>query len=93
MIAFIAIFLASLLDPLALVFGIGLGFWLKSYWKGAAVGAVAYLTLMLLIPGIPTFPVAVLARLAAGATLGLIGAGIGKWIRAEKKPDPNPPES
>jgi uncharacterized membrane protein YjjB (DUF3815 family) len=93
MIAFIAIFLASLLDPIALLLCIGLGFGLKSYWKSAAAGAIAYMALMLLIPGMPTFPVAVLARLAAGAALGLIGAALGKWIKAAKKPEANPPQS
>lgn len=92
MIALIAIFIASLLDPIAIVLGIGIGFWLKTYWKAAAAGAVAYLVLMLLIPGVPTFPIAVIARLAAGAVLGLIGAALGKWIRTEKKPEENPPQ-
>lgn len=93
MIPFLAIFVASLLDPIALVIGLGLGFWLRSYWKAAAVGAATYLILMLLIPGIPTFPVAAAARLAAGATLGLVGAALGKWVRSEKKSEPNTPQS
>lgn len=93
MIALIAIFIASLLDPIAIVLGVGIGFWLKSYWKAAVVGAIAYLVLMLLIPGVPSFPIAVIARLAAGATLGLLGAALGKWIRAEKKPESNTPQS
>lgn len=91
MITFLAIFLASLLDPIAVLLGVGLGFGLRSYWKGAA-GAAAYLVLMLLIPGVPVFPVAVIARLAAGATLGLIGAALGKWIRTGKKSEPPPPQ-
>ena len=86
MIAFVAIFLASLLDPVALLIGIGLGFFLKSYWKGAAAGAITYLLLMLLIPGVPMFPVAMIARLCAGATLGIIGAALAKWIRSTKEP-------
>lgn len=93
MIQFIAIFLASLLDPIALLLCLGLGFGLKSYWKGAVAGALAYLALMLLIPGVPTFPVAILARLAAGATLGFVGAVLRKWIRPEKKPKPTSPET
>lgn len=92
MIALIAIFLASLLDPIAIMLGVGIGFGLKSYWKGAAAGAVAYLVLMLLIPGVPTFPIAVIARLAAGATLGVIGAALGKWIRSGKKTEENTPQ-
>lgn len=93
MIALIAIFIASLLDPIAIVLGVGIGFLLKSYWKAAAIGAAAYLVLMLLIPGVPTFPVAVIARLAAGATLGLLGAALGKWVRSGKKSEANPPPS
>ncbi|MDP9511370.1 hypothetical protein Q7O56_20235 [Pseudomonas protegens] len=92
MITFLAIFLASLLDPIAVLLGVGLGFGLTSYWKGAAAGATTYLALMLLIPGVTVFPVAVIARLAAGATLGLIGAALGKWIRAGKKSETPPPQ-
>lgn len=92
MIALIAIFIASLLDPIAIVLGVGIGIWLKSYWKAAAAGAAAYLLLMLLIPGVPTFPIAVIARMAAGATLGLLGAALGKWIQSSKKPEPTPPQ-
>ena len=93
MIALIAIFIASLLDPIAIVLGVGIGFWLKSYWKAALAGATAYLVLMWLIPGVPTFPIAVIARLAAGATLGLLGAALGKWVRSGKKPEATPPQS
>ncbi len=92
MIALIAIFVASLLDPIAIVLGVGVGFWLKSYWKAALAGAVAYVVLMLLIPGVPSFPIAVIARLAAGATLGLLGAALGKWIRSSKNPEATPPQ-
>lgn len=93
MIALVAIFIASLLDPIAIVLGGGMGFWLKSYWKAAAAGAVAYLVLMLLIPGVPTFPIAVIARLAAGATLGVLGAALGKWAKSGKKSEDTTPHS
>ncbi|QLG95300.1 hypothetical protein HZF02_26665 [Pseudomonas yamanorum] len=93
MTVLLAFFLASLLDPFALIICLGLGFFLKSYWKGAVAGAIAYLLLILVIPGIRIYALVVVSKLLAGALLGLIGTGLGKWVRTDKKPKPEHPES
>lgn len=85
MIPFLAVFLASLLDPIAIVLCVGLGFFLKSYWKGATAGAVIHLAVVLLIPGIRIYALVVICKLLSGAVLGLLGAKLGKWRSAKKE--------
>lgn len=87
MIAFLAHYLASLLDPIALVLCAGLGFLFKSFWKAAAAGALAYVALILLIPGIHALPIVLAGKLCAGATFGIVGAALGRWLRPAPKPE------
>lgn len=87
MIAFLAYYLASLLDPIALVLCAGIGFLFKSFWKGVAAGAVAYVALILLMPGIHATPVVIIGKLCAGATFGLIGVALGRWLRPVRRPE------
>ena len=85
MIPFLAVLIASFLDPIAVVLCVGLGFFLKSYWKGAAAGAVCHLAVVLLIPGIRIYALVVVCKLLSGAALGLIGAKLGKWVSAKNE--------
>jgi len=87
MIAFLAHYLASLLDPIALVLCAGLGFLLRSLWKSTAVGALAYVALVLLMPGIHATTIVIISKLIAGATFGLIGWAMARWIRPTPKAD------
>ncbi|WP_060613326.1 hypothetical protein [Pseudomonas brassicacearum] len=87
MIAFLAHYLASLLDPIALVLCAGIGFIFKSFWKGTAAGAAAYIALILLMPGIHPTPIIIISKACAGATFGLIGVALGRWLRPTPKPE------
>lgn len=87
MITFLAFLVAALLDPLALVVCVGLGVYLKSYWKSALAGAIAYLVLILIIPGVRLYALVVVTKILAGALLGALGAVAGKWISRGKKQD------
>ncbi|KIQ60203.1 hypothetical protein [Pseudomonas fluorescens] len=86
MVAFLAYYLASLLDPIALVLCAGIGFLFKSFWKGVAAGAAVYIALILLMPGIHATPIVIISKLCAGATFGLVGAALGRWLRPTSKP-------
>lgn len=83
MVAFLAHYVASLLDPIALVLCVGLGLLFRSPWKGAAIGALAYLVLIMLIPGIHLHAAVVISKLLAGGTFGLIGSLLRRWMRPE----------
>ncbi|WP_053183613.1 hypothetical protein [Pseudomonas thivervalensis] len=85
MIAFLAHYLASLLDPIAMVLCAWLGFLFKHLWKGAAIGALAYVALILLMPGIHMIAIILISKLFAGATFGLMGAALGRWLRPSPK--------
>lgn len=87
MVAFLAYYLASLLDPIALVLCAGLGFLFRHLWKGAAIGALAYVALILFMPGIHMIPIILTSKLFAGATFGLIGTALGRWLRPSPKPE------
>lgn len=85
MIAFLAHYLASLLDPIALVLCAGLGLLFRSLWKSAAAGALAYIALVLLMPGIHATTIVIISKLLAGATFGLIGWAMARWLRPTAK--------
>ena len=93
-VMFAAALVASLLDPIALVLCLGIGFLFKSYWKGAFVGALAHLFLvLLLLSGAHIGAMIALSKLSAGAIAGAVGAAIGKWVSTKKPSTPDQPES
>ncbi|WP_136474554.1 hypothetical protein [Pseudomonas sp. DG56-2] len=81
-VVFFAVFLASMLDPIAILLCGGGGFFSRSTLLAAAFGAVAYL-LLILIFSIPSMGIsAFVGRIAAGAALAMLGYGLRKAIRA-----------
>lgn len=85
MIVFMAYYLASLLDPIAMALCAWLGFLFKNLWASAIAGALAYAALTLIMPGIHMLQIILISKLCAGATFGLIGAALGRWLRPARK--------
>ncbi|WP_420170384.1 hypothetical protein ACN99C_17685 [Pseudomonas alloputida] len=80
MITFLATFLASLLDPIALVLCFMAGALIRRHLVSAAVGGVIFIVLLAAVSSLPKAAAVLAGRFAAGAVIAWIGSLVGrKW--------------
>lgn len=80
MTIFLATFIASLLDPIAIALCIIAGATLRRYFLSALAGAVIFVALLALLSTVPKVIPILAGRIAAGALLASVGCFLGKKI-------------